>query len=168
MSPFRWRVGDLGRFESEDIGRPRFEVIGRKDGDIEVWYGGTTRTTLIPRDTFMAECTNQWAWQRVQPPRWLKPGVVFMLHTRTHVLQTKIQVKPGKHWKQPHCVDVTGEDLLVRCVRHDHASCLAGPLLVMVPVQQITDHGYKPLTALDRLVQDEGAFDEDDLSDIFG
>jgi hypothetical protein len=168
MSVFRWKVGDFGRFESEDLGRPRFEVIGRKGDSIEVWYGGTARTTLIPRDTFLAECTNLWAWQRVHRPPWLKPGVVFVLHKRTHVLQAKIQVKPGKRWKQPHHVDVTGQDLRVRRIHHDHVSCLAGPLLVMVPVKQITDHGYRPLTALDRLVQDEGAFDEDDLSDIFG
>jgi hypothetical protein len=128
----RWKVGAFGRFEA----------LGREGNNVEVWYGGTTRTTLIPRETFLSDCTQFWNWERVRPPRWLKVGVIFILHTYTHVLQTQIRQKLAGPKKQPHYVDVRGVDLKVRRIQHDYVSCQAENLFIMVPVRQIRDHGY--------------------------
>lgn len=171
----KWRLGDLGRFRAEDPARPRFEVLGAKRGQhVEVWYGGSTRSTLIPWDTFLQDCVNWWRWNlTVSIPDWLKPGAIIILTKHTHVLQAEIKRKASAPHRlqgpQMHFVDVRG-DLQVRSVRHDYASCLVKPRgpLAMVPVQQIADHGYRPLTAWDKLRQDGDMFEvEDDLSDLF-
>jgi hypothetical protein len=168
----RWQKGDLGRFESEDRALPRFEVIRAVKGEhVEVWYGGTTKTTLIPWGIFFKECTNLWDWKLdVTAPAWLVPGREFV--ASGSFIQARVRIKPEK-WYQPSDIDqlyqANDARLSVRSVRHDHASCLVLPDGPLVIVNVVTAAACRRTTAWSRLL-DNDVFEEDvdDLAEIIG
>jgi hypothetical protein len=177
----KWRAGDLGRFYTESPKKPRFEVLrGIKGEGVEVWYGGSPKPTLIPLDTFRSDCIRAWQWEAVDPPGWLRPGVVMLLDNRTKPLyQAEVARKrwgSGTIERTSHLsVETKGQTFLVRSIRHDHVSCLVTPLgvLALIPIKTITVHGFRSMTAWDKISQEEdwmsvSTYDpeDDDFSDI--
>jgi len=175
----KWRKGDLGRFESEDRNLPRFEVIRAvKDEHVEVWYGGTDKTTLVPWSIFFKECTNLWNWKLdVTIPPWLAPGREFtamgsfkqalIKYSVGHHIGHKVFYGTSEH---EHLYEADNARLLVRNIRHDHASCLVlpeGPL-VLVSIEDAVR--FRRTTAWSRLLDTNDIFEEevDDLAEIFG
>lgn len=169
----RWRRGDLGRFIMEDRSCPRFEVVEANPNVVTVWYGGRKSSEGIPFNTFKTQCVNWWNVQVVSEgstPKWLREGATFTLPEAQLVQGV---VKPslnlnGRPWTAEvrNTVDVSREELIVRSIRWDYASCmskLSGQLL-LIPIPTIASKAIRPLTAWTRLMEDE---DPDPIEDLF-
>lgn len=171
----KWRVGDFGRFCTESPKRPRFEVIrGIKGQGIEVWYGGSRRTTIIPLDTFRSDCLPLWRWAVIDSyPDWIRPGITMTFDQSTPALyQAELKQKYSKGGTTPHvAVPTQGQTFLVRTIRHDHLSALATPsgTLALIPLVVVMKHGFQSTTVWDKIADDTDWMydpDLDDLSDI--
>lgn len=164
----KWRIGDLGRFRSEDARRPRFEVINASKAGVTVWYGGETKSRVIPLKTFKRDCVNWWDCKAINPdalPKWFKPGVRFSLHGRGALIQAT--VRDTKNLAQTfHTVDVRNSELKLRRIRFNFASCLAvgEAALIMVDLQDVLRYGYRRLSRWDKLKEDDVI---DELFDLY-
>lgn len=165
----KWRQGDLGRFQAESPKRPRFEVIGVTNGEVEVWYGGATKTTCIPEKTFRRDCINLWELQEVVParPTWLKEGASFEFpHGRgVSVRQAEIKDPKSKLLTHTTIIDLNGQSVTIRSIRRDYTSCLFKDMLVLVPLPTIAKFGIQRMTRWERVMSDRDAFDEDEEDD---
>lgn len=173
----KWKVGDFGRFLMEDPKRPRFEVIrGVRGRGVEVWYGGSRQTTIIPPDVFRSDCTKVWAWRSVDSPNWIRPGVSLLIHSKGAISQANILIQwtgGRKHRSEDGHVETKGQTFLVRQIHHDYVSCLATPsgVLALIAVEDVVRFGFQQVSAWDRISQEEDwmnpySLDDDDLSDI--
>jgi hypothetical protein len=159
-----WRKGDLGRFEAENADFPRFEVINATREGVTVWYGGSAKTQVIPLEVFKKECVKWW---RVKVPLvssqdWIKPKVRFSLRD-VEVVQAREPSTQGKtNWHGfVASVRLSGEQLVIRNIRNDYASCdmTSQGILVLVPIHTIVKYGVQIITVWDRLISDEDPFE---------
>jgi hypothetical protein len=150
-----WKVGDLGRFASEDVKRPRFEVLGSKpERGIAVWYGGDAQPIFIPDDTFKTRCLNTWTIEVVPPlPLWVTPNAVFSISDERAARITQAVLHIG-YSRQISQVDVKGHDLRIRRIQYDFCSCFdeTSKILVMVPLKIVKLFGVQQLSRWDRLL----------------
>lgn len=159
----KWQRGDLGRFVSESPKQPRFEVLGRKDDSILVWYGGKATQDAIPVATFKKDCTNLWEIQEIVPARpvWLKEGAEFELPGQVAARQAEIRDLKYHRLVNTSNVLVGGQPLRIRYIRRDYASCMMGDLLVLIPLPLIVKSGIQRTTRWSRLMSDEDPFEDD-------
>jgi len=168
-----WKAGDLGRFRAEDPKRPRFEVIrGVKGQGVQVWYAGSSRTTIIPPDTFKDDCVDWWEVSPVPSdvPDWVATGVVFEIGLRTdppkiRVMAAEIKRLWGDRSYGPDKLHIELDDqrLQIRSIRRDYVSCLVQPkgVLAIVSLQEVVARGYRSRTIWDRLSEDEDPYEDE-------
>lgn len=169
-----WRKGDLGRFLAESPKRPRFEVVGIKEKQVEVWYGGNRLSSFIPAETFRRDCINLWELQEIVPvlPSWVKAGSEFEFPAATiplvRVRHAEItDPRQNNRVTEVATVDLTGHKLIIRHIRRDYASCLLKDMLVLVPLPTIAKQGVQRVTRWQRLMSDDEPFEVESDDDLF-
>lgn len=168
-----WTKGDLGRFQAEDKHRPRFEFLGGTTDRQRavVWYGGDTKPTALSIDTLKNSCVSWWEITIVPPstPSWIKPGANFVIQDQRASKVTQAIIKGTalqNSYIDSHIqnVNVQGHVLTIRRRQFNYLSCLdmETKVLVMVPIQLVTDFGMQYRTFWDR-VDDASIFNFDDI-----
>lgn len=160
MKPRKWRPGDLGRFACESPKQPRFELLGRADEGVRLWYSGQSEPTVIPIKTFAADCANWWEIQKVgEWPAWARKGARIVLTgpAARHVLVSKVPHGGDRPWLETRqTINVHGCELEMRTVRYDYASALVvdTSALVILPLGTVEQGGQVVRNLWSRL--DEG------------
>lgn len=163
-----WKIGDLGRFRTEDSSRPRFEVVAASKDGVTVWYGGATTTQVIPLRTFKYDCVRFWVppsrpITERDKPEWLVPGVEYTLLQRNKQVQA---VWNELGLKAYHTISVGGHPLTLRQIRADYTSNLvkATNMLVIVSLGDIIRYGSHQQTRYERLRKAKDPLRDDDLA----
>ncbi len=164
-----WKIGDLGRFRTEDESRPRFEVVAASKEGVTVWYAGATQTQLIPLRTFKYDCVRYWANKSNRPiselatPDWLVPGVEYTIPNRCKQRQA---VWNEQGLKAYHTISIGDLPLTLRQVRADFTSNLiqATNMLVIVSLADIIRFGCHQRTRYERLLKSKDPLRSDDLA----
>lgn len=173
-----WKIGDFGRFSAESPKLPRFEVISADRNGITVWYSGSPTTTTIPLTTFKKDCVNWWHVTGVDlaTPAWLQPKVLFKFQPvpRYRPLSEGYDTVLTAHMRNQYIVmsqsvDVRGAVLQYRHRRADYISCQRydnSKELLLIPLKEVINHGFRVTTAWDRL--DEVLETDDEYIDFTG
>lgn len=165
-----WKVGDFGRFASENPKYPRFEVLPRlidTPDKITVWYSGSKKPTKIPRETFFSDCVNWWSVEitKDKPPDWLDPQSRFSLEgPQRSILITVTQITQNYNVTD-HSVDVKGLPLVYRRRRMDYISCttVEDNCLFLIPLKKVIEFGRPIKTRWDVLRTKDVIDDEEDF-----
>lgn len=162
------KVGDIGRFCSENKRYPRFTVVQVLDTVVQVWYSGALKSQTVPRKTFDTDCTDVWIIDVVKDtPTWLKKGAKFRAGTVTVTLSKVVNDDRTHRWMRTHReerLSLRDQTLEVYSMRADHAACLIHELktLVLIPTKLIAEHGYRIRTRWDIILDDDEFDDYDD------
>ena len=161
------KVGDIGRFNSEDKRFPRFTVVRVLDDVVQVWYSGASKSQTFPRKILQTECTNIWIVDVVkETPLWLKKGAKFRVAEMPVSLGRVSDDRSTHRWMRSHREErllLKEQSLEVYSLRADHAACLAPDLrtMVLAPINIIAEHGYRIRTRWD-IILDDDDFDDFD------
>jgi len=161
------KIGEIGRFRSENDKHPRFVVVKVLRTVVQIWYSGALKTQTVPLQTFKTDCINGWNVDIIEHPPWLKPKAKLRLDgwiTLAHVVD---DLRFPRTSGRTERMNLTGHDLEVFSVYHDHAACLAPSLrtIVLVPIKVIHQRGSRDRTRWDRILEDD---EFDDYEDFLG
>lgn len=156
--------GDIGRFESESSGHPRFVVIRVKVPIVWVWYSGAAMNQRIHLETFRRDCVESWNIDIVDPPEWLKEEVLFRLNDWVTLARITDDPYRSRTPTRIERLDLNGLDLKVFSSRLDHVACLVPALrtMVLVPIKAVIEQGYRLRTKWERLLADDELDDYED------